>query len=158
MAWDNGSADLIGVWEVAKARSVVGDRFDFFTAEEVAAELDRMRSSGELDSDPAEMMSGFSSRTEFTGDGKVLTWMKAPEGVPQEAIDEALASGEIKAFRDGFFCLEEKPWKEENGEFFYDTGEHREMFGEMQSSWDKLELNADGLLKFGSGMLLLRKM
>ena len=158
MAWENGAGDLIGVWEVAKARSFVGDKFDFFTLEEVAAELDRKKANGELDDDPEEMMSGFSSRTEFTEDGKVLSWMKAPEGIPQEEIDAALASGEIKAFRDGYFCLEEKEWKEENGEFFYNTGEYREMFGEVQSSWDKLQLNEEGLLKFGSGMVLLRKM
>ena len=93
MAWTNGSADLIGTWVVVKALSVVGGKFDMFTLEEVAAELEAKKAAGELDGDPEEMMSGFSSRTEFTADGKVLTWMKAPAGIPQEEIDKAVESG-----------------------------------------------------------------
>ncbi len=158
MAWTNGSADLIGTWVVVKALSVVGGKFDMFTLEEVAAELEAKKAAGELDGDPEEMMSGFYSRTEFTADGKVLTWMKAPAGIPQEEIDKAVESGEIKAFKDGFFCLEEKEWKEENGEFLYNSHEHRELFGEVQSPWDKLELNEEGLLPFGGGMMMLRKL
>ncbi len=152
------AADLIGTWGVAKARSVVGGKFAMFTLEEVLEEINARKAAGTLDGEPEEMTAGFSSRTEFTEDGKVLTWMKAPAGVPQEEIDKALESGEIKGFKDGFFCLEEKEWKEENGEILYNSEEHREIFGEVQSPWDKLELNEEGLLPFGSGMMLLRKL
>ena len=157
MAWKNGVSDLIGKWKVAKARSFVGGKFDMFTLEEVAAELESKKAAGELDCEPEEMMSGFSSITEFTADGKVRSWMKAPE-VSQEEIDAALASGDLIAFEDGYMCLEEKEWKEENGEFFYNSGEYREMFGEVKSPWDKLEPDENGLLPFGSGMVLLAKM
>ena len=58
MAWANGPKDLIGTWVVEKARSLVDGKFDFFTMEEVAAELDRRKAAGELDEDPSEMMAG----------------------------------------------------------------------------------------------------
>ena len=151
------AAELIGIWEVAKARSFVGGKFDFFTLDEVKAELEAKQASGELDGDPEEMMSGFSSRTEFTADGKVYMWMKAPEGVSEEEINAAIAAGEIFAWKDGMMCLEEKEWKEENGSIFYNTKEHREIFGEVKSPWDELKLNEDGLLPFGNGMVLLKK-
>lgn len=157
MAWNNGVADLIGFWEVAKARSFVGGKFDFFTLDEVKAELEAKKASGELDEDPEEMMQGFYTRVEFTEDGKVRSWMKAPAGVTDEEIEAALVAGELIGWKDGLMCLEEKVWKEENGAFLYDTGEHREIFGEVKSSWDELALNDEGLLPFGSGMILLRK-
>ena len=69
MAWANGPKDLIGTWVVEKARSLVDGKFDFFTMEEVAAELDRRKAAGDLDGDPSEMMAGFTGRTEFTEDG-----------------------------------------------------------------------------------------
>lgn len=152
------AADLIGTWEVAKAMSFVGGKFAMFTVEEVLAEVNARKAAGTLDEDPESLTAGFSSRTEFTEDGKVFMWMKAPAGIPQEEIDKAIEEGDVKAFKDGFFCLEEKEWKEENGEILYNSKEHREVFGEVQSPWDKLELNEDGLLPFGGGMMLLRKL
>ncbi|MBP5354768.1 MAG: hypothetical protein J6Y67_06500 [Lachnospiraceae bacterium] len=151
------SADLIGCWKVAKARSFVGGKFDFFTLDEVKAELEAKQAAGELDGDPAEMMQGFNTRVEFTEDGKVLNWMKAPEGVSEEEIQAALASGELTAWKDGMMCLEAKEWKEEDGKILYNSGEYREIFGEVKSPWDELSLNDEGLLPFGSGMVLLRK-
>jgi len=153
----NSAADLIGFWEVAKARSFVGGKFAFFTLEEVKAELEAKNAAGELDDDPEEMVQGFYTRVEFTTDGKVRTWMKGPEDISDEEIEAALASGELLGWADGMMCVEEKEWKEENGSFLYNSGEHREMFDEVQSPWDELTLNDDGLLPFGSGMMLLRK-
>ena len=153
----NNAADLIGFWEVAKARSVVGGKFDFFTPDEVRAELEAKQAAGELDGDPEEAMQGFNTRVEFTEDGKVRSWMKLPAGVSEADIEAALAAGELIACADGMMCLEEKEWKEENGAFLYNSGEYREMFGEVQSPWDELKLNDEGLLPFGSGMMLLRK-
>ena len=151
------AAELIGIWEVAKARSFVGGKFDFFTLDEVKAELDAKKAAGELDGDPEELMSGFYSRTEFTADGKVRMWMKAPAGVSEEEINAAIAAGELIGWKDGLMCLEEKEWKEENGTILYNTGEHREIFGEVKSPWDELALDENGFLPFGSGMVLLKK-
>ena len=153
----NSAADLIGFWEVAKARSFVAGKFDFFTLDEVRADLEAKKAAGELDEDPEEMMQGFYTRIEFTEDGKVRTWMKAPEDISEEEVEAALASGELLGWADGLMCVEEHAWKEENGTFLYNTGEYREMFDEVQSSWDELKLNEDDLLAFGSGMMLLRK-
>ena len=44
------------------------------------------------------------------------------------------------------------------GKFYYDTGEHREVFGEVKSSWDEIAFDEDGLMTFMSGMAKLRKL
>ena len=74
-----------------------------------------------------------------------------------QGIDEALAAGEIKAVSDGYFCMRSRPWKYVKGGFYYDTGEHRDLFGEVQSSWDELKEDENGLIPFGSGMMLLKR-
>jgi hypothetical protein len=77
--------------------------------------------------------------------------------VPEEAIKQALESGEIKEVKDGYFTVQEKEWKAVDGKYYYDTGEHRELFGEVQSPWDELKTDEDGLLDFSSGMVKLKK-
>ena len=79
-----------------------------------------------------------------------------PDGVPEEAIKAALESGEIAAVADGYFCARAQEWKCVDGKYYYNTGEHREAFGEELSSWDEL-VEEDGLIKFGSGMTMIKK-
>ena len=50
---------------------------------------------------------------ELTPDGRLLLMMPLPEGVTQEQIDEALASGELKLHENGMMIYETHPWKEE---------------------------------------------
>ena len=141
---------LVGIYAVAKAMSVLNGDFGMFTREEVEA--------GTSEDEREDALQAFAAQVEFTEDGKVLEWAPVPPGVPEDAIKEALAVGQIKGYRDGFMCLTEKEWKEEDGECFFNTGEKREVFGEEQSPWDKLELNEEGLLPFGSGMMMLKKL
>lgn len=82
----------------------------------------------------------------FTEDGKIKTVMPLPESIPQEEIDEAIASGEISLYDEKTMLLEEHPWKRENGKIMYDTGAKIELFGESVSSWEELK-EEDGLLR-----------
>ena len=82
----------------------------------------------------------------FTEDGKIKTVMPLPESIPQEEIDEAIASGEISLYDEKTMLLEEHPWKRENGKIMYDTGAKIELFGGPVSSWEELK-EEDGLLR-----------
>ena len=76
--------------------------------------------------------------------------------VPQEAIDEAIAAGEeVSLNEDGTVTAQELPWKIEDGEIYYDTGDEVEIEGELLSSWVKAEFDEDGL--FVMGVMALEK-
>jgi hypothetical protein len=76
--------------------------------------------------------------------------------VPQEAIDEAIAAGEeVPLNEDGTVTAQELPWKIEDGEIYYDTGDEVEIEGELLSSWVKAEFDEDGL--FVMGVMALEK-
>lgn len=140
---------LVGLYRIVTMMSAVNGDFAMHTREEVEA--------GTPEEEREEALQAFASQVEFTEDGRVMEWLPLPPGVPEEAVKEALAAGQIKGCRDGLICMGEREWKEENGECLYNTGEHRELFGELLSPWDKLELDEDGLLPFGSGMMKLKK-
>ena len=76
---------------------------------------------------------------EFTPDGKMELNIPIPEGVTKEDIEEE--GLEIK--EGNRVVVETKNWKEENGEFLYDSEEHREVCGEILSPWDKIEINGN---------------
>lgn len=155
---DEGLMEIVGRYEVAKAMSFVGGEFSLFTREEVIAEMEAKKAAGEIDEDEIkESLRSFDSYYEITSDHRIITWMKIPDGVPEEAIKQALESGEIKEVKDGYFTVQEKEWKAVDGKYYYDTGEHRELFGEVQSPWDELKTDEDGLLDFSSGMVKLKK-
>lgn len=152
---EGGEGDEItGIYSVAKAMAFVDGKFALFTPDEVKADLEKKAAAGE--EPDGDALSMFSLKVEFTPDHKVLQWMKLPAGVPEEAIKAALESGEIAAVRDGMFCTKSLEWKCVDGKYYYDTKEHRELFGEVQSSWDELVIE-DGLMKFSSGMVMLKK-
>lgn len=158
-AEDLAQTDIVGRYEVAKTMAMVGGEFGLFTRKETEEELDKQLKAGEIEEDEKkDALQGFDAIIEFTEDHRVLQWMKLPEGVSEEEIKEAVEAGEIGPVKDGYFSMSEKAWKSLDGKYYYDTGEHREMFGEEQSSWDELKKDEEGLLDFGSGMMKLRKL
>ncbi|MBR0303481.1 MAG: hypothetical protein IJQ80_06495 [Clostridia bacterium] len=151
-------ADITGLWGVAKTMWVIGDESDFYTRDEVKADLEGKVASGEMDeSEIADLLGMFDAEYEFTPDGRIVCWMRIPEDVPEDELRAALDAGEILGLRDGLIALEEKAWEEHDGVLVYDTGEERELFGEEQSSFDELTLDDEGLLTFGSGMMKLKR-
>ena len=155
---DLAMTGIVGVYSVAKAMTVVGDDFGLFSREEVEANVAELLEAGKLDGgEAAERLGLIKTCVEFTPDHRVLTWSPIPAGVPEDAIKAALESGEIAAVKDGFFCGKALEWKAVGGKYYYNTGEHSELFGEVQSPWDELAPDGDGLLPFCSGMMLLKK-
>ena len=155
---DDGAADIVGTYEVAKAMSYIDGKFELFTCDEVAEDLEKRLEAGEIDEDEArEGLRGFGSVYEFTADHKVTCWMPLPDGLSEEEINAAIEAGEIGAVKDGMFSTAENEWKSAGGKYWYNSGEQRELFGEEQSPWDELTFDEEGLMDFGSGMMKLRK-
>ena len=156
---DETAQAIVGRYAVAKAMAMVGESFDLFPRAAVEADLNARIAAGEADPDEArEQLQSFDSVVEFTPDHRVITWMKLPEGVGEAEIAQALAAGEISQVKDGFFAAGEQEWKAVDGVYYYNTGEKRELFGEEQSPWDPLTPDADGLIPFGGGMMMLKKL
>jgi hypothetical protein len=156
MSADDAAADgIVGKYAPAKVMSMVNDSFGLYTKEELEAEFQRKKDAGE--DDDASFLRMFDMSVEFTADHKVMQWMKIPDGVPEEMIKQALEAGEIAGVCDGYFARGAQEWKCVDGKYYYDTGEHREVFGEVQSSWDELKFDEDGLMDFSSGMMKLKK-
>lgn len=148
---------IVGRWKVYKTLAPIGNSFDLHTKDEVVAELGKKKAAGEIDKDEYnETLNMFDYVMEFTDDYKVLSYMPIPKHVTQEQIDQAVASGEVKIV-DGMMCCEEpKEWKAVNGHYYYNTKEHREIFGEIKSPWDIIDPDADGRIDLK--MFVLEKM
>ena len=150
---------IVGCYAVEKTMAAVGDRFDLFTRQEVLADLEKRKAAGEADEDTVRgSLQPFDMLVEFTPDHQVLSRMKLPDGVSEEEIKEAVEAGAISDVRDGYFCAQKTEWKALDGKYYYDTKEHREVFGEVQSSWDELTVDDEGLMDFGGGMMKLRRL
>ena len=96
-------------------------------------------------SDPshADMKKVFEIDYIFSEDGTMYCVMPIPADVPQEEIDELIASGEMELFSDGYLATEKHLWKLEDGKFYFDSGEQGEVFGEKVSPWREIVVNGD---------------
>lgn len=148
---------IVGRWKIYKTLAPIGNSFELHTKDEVVAELDKKKATGAIEEDEYnETLNMFDYVMEFTDDYKVLSYMPIPKHVTQEQIDQAVASGEVKIV-DGMMCCEEpKEWKAVNGHYYYNTKEHREIFGEIKSPWDIIDPDADGRIDLK--MFVLEKM
>jgi hypothetical protein len=71
---------IVGSYRVEKAMSMVGDKFDLYTRDEVLAELNAKKAAGEIDDEEiADALSGFNTVVEFTPEHEIITWMKLPD-------------------------------------------------------------------------------
>lgn len=148
---------IVGRWKIYKTLAPIGNSFELHTKDEVVAELDKKKAAGAIEEDEYnETLNMFDYVMEFTDDYQVLSYMPIPKHVTQEQIDQAVASGEVKIV-DGMMCCEEpKEWKAVNGHYYYNTKEHREIFGEIKSPWDIIDPDADGRIDLK--MFVLEKM
>ena len=149
---------ITGLYSVEKMASFINEELDYFTIDQVRAELERQIEAGDTtEEDAAEILMAFDTRIEFKENGDVITWSKAPEGYPEEEIKAALEEGEFLDYKDGYIAVEKSEWKEEDGVIVYDSKEQIEIGGEEQSPWLELKYDDDGLMIFGHGMMLLKK-
>lgn len=128
--------NIIGKWKIAEAKVF---NKDFTQTWRTAADI---MADDTLDDYVKESI-GFGYV--FTEDGKALTVFPIPADMPKEEIDEMIASGEMKLYDDSTMILEEKAWKEEDGDLLYNTGVKGEVLGETVSPWVEVSETADGI-------------
>ena len=147
---DAANMAIVGKYAAAQTMGVIGDDFGIYPVEKLIEALDARKAAGEIDEHEYEQsLMGTKLVVEFTSGHKVIQWMPLPPGVSEAEIMAALEAGAIADFNGEAFAKAKQPWKCVNGKFYYDTGEHREVFGEVQSSWDEVKFDEDGLMDFG---------
>lgn len=147
---------IVGTYEVVKTLAFIDGDFKLFSKKEVVANLDKKKAAGEIDEHDYDQSLLAFGRVIFTADGKVECWSPVLPSMASK-VEAAVAAGKIRPPKDGHFFVEDYDWKLENGVYSYDTRQQRETFGEKQSSWDALTPNSEGLIPFGSGSMLLKK-
>jgi len=135
--------DLIGIWKCVEMNV-----FDPKTCSII------WKTTEEINADP-ELRESIGNAFEFVdinADGTVKWIMAIPEDVPQEEIDEALASGELVKYDDNHFAVDIKPWKIVDGVFKYDSGMKGEVLGEAIDPWQEVKIDGDiielGMFRF----------
>ena len=127
--------NVVGIWKVKEVFSLNEDEGKWLSFQECM-------DNEEMDD---ETKSFLSARFVFEPDGLFKIVMAIPEGVPQEKIDQAVAAGEIRLFDSRSMIVEEHPWKEEDGKYYYDSGIQGEVLGEPVSSWMEIQETEDGI-------------
>jgi len=84
-----------------------------------------------------------------------------PDGIaymllPPEDFKQ-MDTGEELQLLDGMAIVEQHPWKEENGEYFYHTGMEGDINGEPVDPYEKLEPDEDGCLPMVDGLMVIEK-
>ena len=102
--------------------------------------------------DDEEIQKMTSMILKISAEGQLIMGMQ----LPAELLEEAKAQG-APVTEDGMMIAEQHEWKEENGEFFYHTGIEGTVGDEEVSPWEKLNIDADGLLEMMGGMLAFEK-
>ena len=118
--------NIIGTWKVAEVQDILNKTWR--TAEDITADA----------AAPDYLKEGIAYRYNFTEDGQMQVLFPIPAGTPQEQIDAALASGELKLFDEKTMVLEAKEWKEEDGKLLFNSGAKGEVLGETVSPWIEL--------------------
>ena len=132
---------IIGTWKVKSLMTYVPEiGMKSISAEEAIASPDE------------EMNQMAAMALKFTEDGKMIMGSK----LPPEILEEAKAQG-APVTDDGMMIAQETEWKEENGEFFYLSGNEGTVDGEEISPWEKLALDSDGSLYMMGGILVFEK-
>ena len=127
--------NVVGIWKVKEVFSLNEDEGKWLSFQECM-------DNEEMDD---ETKSFLSARFVFEPDGLFKVVMAIPEGVPQEKIDQAVAAGEIRLFDSRSMIVEEHPWKEEDGKYYYDSGIQGEVLGEPVSPWMEIQETEDGI-------------
>lgn len=127
--------NLVGIWKVKEMLSFDKNGGKWLSVQEC---MDNEKMGDEI-------KSFLSARFVFEPDGLFKTVMAIPEGVPQEEIDRAAAAGEVRLFDGRSMIVEEHPWKEENGKYYYDSGIQGEVLGEQVSPWMEIQETEDGI-------------
>lgn len=140
--------NIVGKWKVVQVKGRdEADNIVWLNEEEYKAFLTR---SGYPEERMAERMSTFGQKIIFTEDNLVEILIQIPEGISQEEIDAAVASGDAKIV-DGMMAMcssdpdDAMKWKEEDGKFFSSEGFDLET---NEMSWATIDVVDDNTLDF----------
>ena len=123
----------LGKWRVKKTMFPTEEGVKHLTKDEILA-------TGQVDPDDLEMFDGI---MEVREDGTFVTLIQ----VPADQIEAAKADG-APVDENGFICVDQTTWKEENGAYFF----------EMNGETVPFKLTEDGLLEYAMGMMLLERL
>jgi len=141
---------IVGRWKVYKTMACINDDFGMFTVAEIRANSEKKKAAGEMSQEHYEMsLLPLGIVVEFTDDHKVNVLSPLPPGVTPEDVESEVASGEIKLV-DGMVVDPDaqSEWKFVKGEYWYDSKEKVEIFGEVQSPWAKITPDSEGHMEF----------
>ncbi len=137
--------EILGVWKIKTAQT-----FDAATMKLVEKNVEDILADTSISDDDKQMLN---AKFIFKDDGFVYTTLPIPEDMPQEEIDEYIASGEAWIV-DGMLGIERKEWKEEDGKFRFNSGTKGEVLGEAIDPWMDIAVNDDGSIKFFTYVLV----
>ncbi len=135
--------NLLGKWIVAETL-----QFNDEKGEMEWTSVESVFEKGDLDKETIMLLK---TEMEFHEDGTVDSLTPLPEGVSQEEVDAAVASGKI-VLRNGMMLTEQHHWKVEDGKNMADTGFEGEVFGEKVGPWEEIKEVGDGMIE----MMLFR--
>lgn len=126
---------LEGIWKISEA-PCFGDEGIYWRPVEEMLNDDTVNE---------EMKGLLFGKYHFSAGGILSILMPLPAGAPPEEVERAVAAGQIQMFDSQTMIVEQHPWKEENGKFYYDSGIQGEVLGEEVSSWMEIEQTENGL-------------
>ena len=131
--------ELMGKWKIKKVFCITPDGMELIAPADIP--------QGE-DYDEYRRMSR--SIFDFRPDG-VAYQLLPPEDFKQ------MDTGEELRLLDGMAIVEQHPWKEENGAYFYHTGMEGDIGGEPIDPYEQLTPDEDGCLSMVGGLVLIEK-
>lgn len=75
------------------------------------------------------------TRLLFEADGTLMVLSPVPPNVPKEALDQAVANGEVELYDAATLISNKTTWKEEDGEIYYNIGVYS---ASVTDPWEKL--------------------
>lgn len=132
--------ELIGKWKIKKILCITENGMELIAPEDIPETEDY---------DESRLMC--QSIFDFRPDG-IAYMLLTPEQFAQRDTDEE------PTLLDGMAIVEQHPWKEENGEYYYHTGVEGEAGGEPVDPYEKLVPDDDGCLSIIGGMAVLEKL
>ena len=132
---------IIGIWKVKSLITYVPDEGMKSVSVEEAMAID--------DQDIQQMAA---MMIKITEDGQMVMGIN----VPPEMVEEAKAQG-APVTEDGMIIAQQHEWKEENGAYFYLSGNSGTVGDEEISPWEEIAVGEDGTLSMMGGMLIFEK-
>ena len=132
--------ELLGKWKIKKVACITPYGFSLCAPEELPKDADY---------DEYRIMS--KAVIDFRPDG-IAYQLLSPD------LYAALGREEEAPLLDGMVVVEQHPWKEEDGAYYYHTGEEGDICGVPVDPYERLEPDADGCIPLCAGLMLIERL